>query len=392
MAVWDEKNVNHGGKLLQDKDMGTAKDIEIICNLKEIRTGKKITQSQLATLVGIKRQAIYDLESGRYLPNTSVAIGLARVLNCRIEDIFYERSQPLCPVVLVDSPGETDPRVSLAKVRNKLCGYSLSGVNAFMEEMRAADGLLEPGNNRVRLLKSSEQLENTALLLGCDPAFSILGHYVQKNRADAALHCRFASSKNALTQLGEGHAHIAGTHMHSTGAIDGNQELAQNLLKNFKGVLVTFASFEEGLMVARGNPLNIREPADLAQEKVRFVNREKGAALRSLMDDCLCKSNVPFSAVNGYNEIVNNHSQGARRILHGFSDAALGLQAVASAFNLGFVPISKVRCDLVIPQDLLAHTGVKVALDILQKKTFQDELNSLPGYDAFYTGTIMTRF
>lgn len=372
--------------------MNAAKDIEIICKLKEIRTEKKITQAQLATLVGIKRQAIYDLESGRYLPNTSVALALARVLNCRVEDIFYEHSPSLCPVVLVDSAEQIDSRVSLAKVRDKLCGYSLSGANAFMEEMRAADGLLEPGHKQVRLLNSSEQLENTALLLGCDPAFSILGHHVQKNRVEAALHCRFASSKNALTQLGEGYAHIAGIHMHSTDAMDGNQALANTILKNFKGVLVTFASFEEGLMVARGNPLNIREPADLAQEKVRFVNREKGAALRSLMDDCLGKSNIPFSAVNGYNDIVYNHSQGARRVLHGFSDAALGLHAVANAFDLGFVPISKVRCDLVIPQDLLTHTGVKVALDILQKKTFQDELNSLPGYDAFYTGTIITRF
>ena len=377
--------------------MGSAKEPEIICRLKELRTIKKITQAQLATLVGVKRQAIYDLESGRYLPNTSVALGLARVLNCRVEDIFYERAQALCPIVLVDSPDETGSdetgsRVSLAKVRNKLCGYSLSGANAFIEEMRAADGLLEPGKTCVKLLKPAEQLENTALLLGCDPAFSILGHHVQKNRVGAALHCRFASSKNALSQLAEGHTHIAGTHMHSKSGIDGNQALAKILLKDFKGLLVAFASFEEGLMVARGNPLNIREPADLAQKKVRFVNREKGAALRSLIDDCLCKANIAFSAVNGYHDMVKNHSQGAQRVCHGLADAALGLQAVASAFNLGFVPISKVRCDLVIPQDLLGHRGVKLALDTLQKKSFQDELNGLPGYDAFCTGTIITRF
>ncbi|MBU1344121.1 MAG: helix-turn-helix domain-containing protein [Proteobacteria bacterium] len=372
--------------------MNPANDPDIICRLKEIRNGKKITQTQLADLVGIKRQAIYDLEVGRYLPNTSVALRLARVLGCNVEDIFYEISQNSHPIALVDYHGATDPRVNVAKIRNKLFAYSLSGANSIMEEMKGADGLLEPGNNRVTLLKSNEQVENTALLMGCDPAFSILGHYVQKNHTNADLLCRFASSGKALSLLATGQAHIAGIHMHSKGSIDGNQEFIHNSLKNFKGLLVAFSTFEEGLMVALGNPLNIREPSDLAQKEIRFVNREKGAALRDLLDDCLCKSNIPFAAVNGYNDIVTNHSHGAQRILHGICDAALGLHAVATAFNLGFVPISQVRCDLVIPQDLLSHTGVKIALDTLQKKTFRNELNCLPGYDAACTGKTIAGF
>jgi putative molybdopterin biosynthesis protein len=372
--------------------MNPANDPDIICRLKEIRNGKKMTQTQLADLVGIKRQAIYDLESGRYLPNTSVALRLARVLGCNIEDIFYETSQNSHPIALIDNHDATDPRVSVAKIRDKLFAYPLSGANSIMEEMKGADGLLEPGNNRVTLLKSYEQVKNTALLMGCDPAFSILGHHVQKSHTDADLFCRFASSGKALSLLAAGQTHIAGIHMHSKGSIDGNQEFIRNSLKNFKGLLVAFSTFEEGLMVARGNPLNIREPSDLAQKKIRFANREKGAALRDLFDDCLYKSNVPFSAVNGYNDIVKNHSQGAQRILHGICDAALGLRAVAAAFDLGFVPISLVRCDLVIPQDLLAHTGVKIALDTLQKKTFRNELSCLPGYDASCTGNTIIKF
>jgi molybdate-binding protein/DNA-binding XRE family transcriptional regulator len=365
---------------------------DIRCRLKKIRNKKKMTQTQLADLVGIKRQAVYDIESDRYLPNTSVALRLARVLNCNVEDIFHETSRDSHPIALVDSHDTTDPRVSITKIRDKLYGYSLSGTNAIIEEMRPADGLLEPGNGRVTLLKSNEQLENTALLLGCDPAFSILGHHVQKNRTDAGLHCRFSSSGNALRLLEAGQAHIAGIHMHDKGSIDGNHEFIRNSLNNFKGLLVAFATFEEGLIIARGNPLNIRTTSDLAQKKIRFANREKGAALRDLLDDCLCQSNIPFSALNGYHDIVRNHSQGAQRILHGVSDAALGLRAVATAFDLGFVPLSQVRCDLVIPQDLLAHTGVKITLDTLQKKSFRNEISCLPGYDASCTGKTIIRF
>lgn len=372
--------------------MSASSAPEIICRLKELRNKKKLTQTQLADLVGIKRQAVYDLEIGRYLPNTSVALRLARVLACRVEDIFYEEEQDPHPVVLVDGSGQTGSRVSIAKIRNTLFAYSLSGTNALMEEMRAADGLLEPENKTVTLLKSHAQLENTALLMGCDPAFSILGQHVQKKQLDAALHCRFASSGKALSRLGQGQAHIAGTHMHNKGGIDGNLAFTRHALKNFKGILVAFSTFEEGLMVARGNPLDIREPGDLAQEKIRFVNREKGAALRDLLDDCLKTADIPFSAVNGYDKTVNTHSQGAQRILHGLCDAALGLHSVARAFDIGFVPISQVRCDLVIPRDLLDHPGVKIALDTLQKKTFRNEIACLPGYDASVTGKTITKF
>jgi putative molybdopterin biosynthesis protein len=83
--------------------------------------------------------------------------------------------------------------------------------------------------------------------------------------------------------------------------------------------------------------------------KYILVNREKGVALRELLDDCLVRLNIPFFAVNGYHETVGTHSQGAQKIIHNICDAALGLTAVATAFNLDFVSFAQVRCDLVIP-------------------------------------------
>jgi len=70
----------------------------------------------------------------------------------------------------------------------------------------------------------------------------------------------------------------------------------------------------------------------------------------------------------------------------------LGLPAVATAFNLDFISFAQVRCDLVIPKDLLNHTGVRMALDTLQMKAFRKDLNDLPGYDTACSGKIMARF
>ena len=76
----------------------------IICRLKPIRQSKGWSQIQLAERVGVKRQAIYDLESGKYVPNTALALGLARELGCKVEDLFYEKPTDVRqPVTVVET-------------------------------------------------------------------------------------------------------------------------------------------------------------------------------------------------------------------------------------------------------------------------------------------------
>ena len=154
-------------------------------------------------------------------------------------------------------------------------------------------------------------------------------------------------------------------------------------------MLFAFSMFEEGLMVARGNPLNIRSASDLAKGDIRLVNREPGAALRVLLDDCLARAGVPAEIVTGYDHLVASHSQGAQMVAYRLADAALGLRAVAVAHGLDFVPIQAVRCDLVIPYDLLDLTAIKILLDVLQTHAMRKELSSLPGYDASCTGKLI---
>ena len=227
--------------------------------------------------------------------------------------------------------------------------------------------------------------------MGCDPAFEILSAHVARSRGASSLLCRFASSQRALEALSSGHTHIAGTHLHNTGETEANVALARRILGDFNGVVIGFSTFEEGLMVAPGNPLNIRGVSDLARREVRMVNREPGAALRSLLEDCLRRERIPFTAVRGFEDLAGGHSEGAQRVLYGTADAALGLRVVASLYGLDFVDISSVRCDLVIPDDLMAHQAVRVLLDVLQSRALREDLNHLPGYDTSDTGKVIAR-
>jgi putative molybdopterin biosynthesis protein len=376
----------------QEGTMGRKKSPErntITCNVKGFRLKKGWSQEELARSLGIRRQAVYDIESGRYLPNTAIALQLGRLFGCRVEDLFVEAAaNEYTPVKVIGDAVEPSTRVVLGRVRDRVVALPLKGKESVPFGLRAADGLLAPDGKSAQVLLPSDRLGKTVILMGCDPAFDILGQHVARSAPDARVHCRFASSHCALDSLAQGWTHLAGTHLHNPGGSESNVDAVRQRLKVSTRVF-GFSMLEEGLMVARGNPLNIRTVTDLAQPMVRFVNREPGAALRVLLDDRLKKAGIGPDSVNGYGDEVFSHREGAARIACNVADAALGLRAVAEVFDLGFVPITAARCDLVIPEDLLDHPTVRILLDALNSRRLHREMGSLPGYDSSVTGQLI---
>ena len=56
--------------------------------IKVARAGQNITQQQLADAVGVSRQTINAIESGKFVPSTVLALKMARIFNCKVEEIF----------------------------------------------------------------------------------------------------------------------------------------------------------------------------------------------------------------------------------------------------------------------------------------------------------------
>jgi len=367
-----------------------TKEKGIICHLKSIRQTKGYSQQQLAGLVKVKRQAIYDIETGKYMPNTALALRLAKQLGCKVEDLFSEdEPETTMTITLPEGKARQNSRIVAARVRNRLIGYDLKGQSSLNEGFRAADGLLAADGDTVKLFCSEDSLDRTIMLLGCDPAFSLLAAHASRFARDIRLHCRFASSHKAMQGLAAGYAHLAGTHLHNRHREEENVTLARNLLGQTKATVVAFSFMEEGLMVAPGNPKRILSVSDLAGGSIRLVNREPGAALRSLLDDHLERRSILPTTISGYEKMVASHSEGARLVSFGFADAALGLRAVAEFQGLHFVPMETVRCDLVIPQDLMDHPAITIILDVMQGKKLREELSALPGYEASMTGQVI---
>ena len=58
-------------------------------HLKEARSEKNISQSQLAQMVGVSRQTISSIETGQFNPTDKLALILCIALDKTFEELFY---------------------------------------------------------------------------------------------------------------------------------------------------------------------------------------------------------------------------------------------------------------------------------------------------------------
>ncbi len=108
---------------------------------------------------------------------------------------------------------------------------------------------------------------------------------------------------------------------------------------------------EQGLLVLKGNPKNIRGFEDLTRKDVFFVNRQAGSGTRLLTDKCLRELGIDVQEVKGYEREEYTHMAVASAVLTGIADTGLGILAAAKALDLDFIPVAKERYDLVIPYE-----------------------------------------
>ncbi len=350
-----------------------------------------LSQQQVAERAGVTRQAVNGIEMRRYMPNAAVALRLAQALDCRVEDLFHlpEASREH-PVLTGAELLETGERVALARIGDALVAHPLTGPRAIIEGFQPADAVAAPDGGHVKMLAPEDAPGKTAVLLGCDPSLTLLVSWVARSVPQGRLLWLHAASQSALDALPRGLAHVAGSHLPGDGT-EANVGPARRALGRRGGLVVTYASWEQGLMVTPRNPQALHSAADLARPDVRIVNREPGSGSRKLLDELLAKDGLAAADVAGYASVVPSHTAVARAVAAGTADAGIGLEAVSRSFGLDFVPLTEVRFDLVIPADHSSHFVVRAMLDVLQGAGLRMDLAALPGYSTSDTGNVVAR-
>jgi len=366
--------------------------------LRRARLKSGLKQSELAKRAGISRQTLSVLESGRGQPSTSVALHLARVLGCRVEELFWLRDEAgeLTAELAAgaEAPRAKAGRVVIGSVAGRWVAHPLSREDP-LALTTSADALLVRGSRadrtvRLRPLRPPEALQANVLVAGCDPGLSVLAGHVEDRWPGQRLRWIPVGSDAALKMLGRGHAHLAGAHLFDEETGEYNLPFVRRAFGGRPMMVVTFAHLEEGFALARGNPLRIRKPEDIARPEIRLVNREPGAGARRLLDRLLRKARVPASAVEGYEKLLSGHLQVAQAVAMGAADVGVVARSAAIAHGLDFIPLSEERFDLVFPKEWSADARAGWIVETLEGRAFRRELASLGGYDTRQSGQVVT--
>ena len=302
---------------------------------------------------------------------------------------------------LPSKPGLTEfIRATLGRVGDKVIATPLPRGAGTITSLVRADGLLivpslsegleEDRPVAAELLVAPEEIDGTLVVLGShDNTLDLLATLLRRRDPRLRLSSGHVGSLGGLMALRQGRAHLGGSHMLDAETNTYNVPFIQRYLTGVPLKLINLAWRQQGLMLAPGNPKNIRTIQDLARPGVRFINRQRGAGTRLLLDFLLKQENLAAAAIQGYDREEYTHMAVAVNVFSGVADVGLGILAAARALGLDFIPLLPERYDLVVPESTFTDDRFQVLLAVMRSAEFREGALALGGYDLKDCGRIL---
>jgi putative molybdopterin biosynthesis protein len=242
---------------------------------------------------------------------------------------------------------------------------------------------------RAELLVPEAELDQTLVIVGShDNIVDVLGNELMGLPRPVRISSSHVGSMGGLTALKNRSALMAGTHLFDEAGGDFNFPFFRKYLPGLDVSCVNLAIRHQGLIVAKGNPLGIGGVQDLARPDVRFINRQRGAGTRILLDYHLKQAGIDPRQVQGYDKEEFTHMAVAVNVLTGTASCGLGIYAAAKALGLDFVPLARERYDLAFLPEL-ADWKVETVLQLIRSESFKARIEALGGYETTLTGRMM---
>ena len=300
---------------------------------------------------------------------------------------------------LASPAGDDDyVRVAVGRVGDRWLAAPLARGAGVLTSLVRADGIVvvprglqgyDAGSEvEVRLYRQPHELERTIFAIGShDVILDLLAQFLSAHeRRLASAH---VGSLGGLVALRRGEAHLAGSHLLDPETGEYNLAYIRRYLPGVPVRVVQLVERQQGLMVLPGNPKGIRSLEDLARPDVTFVNRQRGAGTRVLLDYHLQRLGIDASQVRGYDQEEFTHLSVAAAVATGRADCGLGIPAAAQALGLDFVPLFWERYDLVVPREHAESKLLQPLWDVLTQDAFRQAVMRLPGYNVDGMGRLI---
>jgi putative molybdopterin biosynthesis protein len=288
-------------------------------------------------------------------------------------------------------------RVRLGRVGDGLVATPLPRGAGVLTSLVRADGLLvvpagleghHPGELvDIELLRGVGEIDRTIVAVGShDLVLDLAASALRATDPRVTLASSNVGSLGGLVALRDGLCHIAGSHLLDPESGEYTLPYVDRVLEGRDVAVVRLVHRDQGLIVAEGNPLDVGGLDDLVGRGLRYVNRQRGAGTRVLLDAELRARGADPAAISGYEREEHTHLAVAAAVAGGRADCGLGVRAAARAFGLGFVPVTREPYDLVVAPDALEGPKLEPLWTLMGEPDFRAAVEALGGYDAAEMG------
>ncbi len=288
-------------------------------------------------------------------------------------------------------------RVRLGRIEDALVAVPLAGGAGVLSALVRADGLLQIGAEReghdasdaieVELLRPLDAIERTIVCTGShDLVLDLAAAALRARDPETTLTSTAIGSMSGLAALRDGLCHVAGTHLLDEATGTYNLPFVERILGDRGVAVFRLTHREQGMIVGRGNPLGLTSLDDIVGTNVRYVNRQRGAGTRVLLDYELSQRGLSPDGIAGYLREEYSHLAVAAAVAGDRADCGLGILAAARAFGLDFIPLTSEPFDLVLPEAALDSPTVAPLLALLSDDAFRQAVSELGGYETSEMG------
>jgi excisionase family DNA binding protein len=300
-------------------------------------SGEMMNTKEVASYLGIHEKQVYALIKSKRIPSTRVT------------------GKWVFPKKLIDEWIESNAKTGLEKAREK--------------SRRIEGALLASGSN--------------------DPILDMLQTYLRESHPEFYIFSANTGSTDGLKALNMGYTDIAWSHLFDPKSGEYNIPFLDTLLPNVKPVVINLFDRDLGFVTAPKNPLGIRGFEDLTRKGVRFLNRQKGAGTRVLLDHHLKRLKISSSKISGYEKEVYTHFEVGLSILSREADVGIATIAVSRLFGLPFISITRERFDMILDKATFFEHGVQAFMEILGSQDFRSRIEKLGSYGFKHSGKIL---
>jgi len=359
----------------------------------EIVSGKSIPRNDIVPIIGVPGYPV----SAALTIDIFVEPVIAQWLGRR----HYELQTEMAALTrkIVSPPGDDDyVRVAVGRVGDKLLAAPLSRGAGVITSLVQADGLaliprgtqgLDAGQQvKVQLYRSKAEIEKTVFCIGShDLTLDLISQFLAEQ--DRRFVSANVGSQGGLIALRRGEAHLAGSHLLNPETGEYNISYIRQYMPNIPVKVLALVGREQGLLVKRGNPKGVQSLKDLTNPNIQFMNRQRGAGTRVLLDYHLKLMTIAPERIVGYSQEEYTHLGVAAAIASGRADCGLGIAAAAQALELEFIPLFQERYDLVIPKLFAEEELLAPLFRLLDERRFREAVSQLLGYDVSVMGRIV---